>query len=667
MTIYVDINALCGGDGTAQYPFRSISEAARVAFPGDEVVVAPGIYREEVIPLRGGKDESHRITYRSAVRHAAVITGAEPLKDWIPYQGTTYIARVNNSLFGDYNPYTTAIHGDWYYGKELVHTGEVFLNGRAMYETQTLKDTLSPQPRENSWEPDFTKFTWYTEQDGEDTLLYANFHGIDPRKENVEIAVRRRCFFPRENGINYITLSGFTVCCAATQWAPPTAHQDGMIGPNWAKGWIIEECDISRSRCSGISLGKYLQPHNENKWTTKCCKHGTQTERDAVCKAVLDGWTRETVGSHIVRRCNIHDCGQAGIVGHMGGAFSLIEDNHIHHINNKQDLAGAEIGAIKMHAAIDVVFCRNHIHHSTRGIWLDWQAQGSRITQCLFHHNVPPLGVRAQGLSVGEDIFVEMSHGPTLIDRNLMLSEHSCRLSTQGIALAHNLIAGSFTYVGSGTDNWTERIPSPRYTPYHVPHQTGIAGFMSILHGDARFYNNIFVQQPLREDLLQDQGDSLHEENLICGMKPYDGYPTAEAYFAQFTPDTVNEKCDRYYDHLPIYAAGNVYCNGAQPWNQEISPIILKERVSLCLKEKEDGFFLETNLYELLPCQPVQLITSQLLGEAFEPEQRFELPDGSELSLDRDYFDAPCLMELTPGPFRRPDKTFQVIQLTKIV
>ena len=43
--------------------------------------------------------------------------------------------------------------------------------------------------------------------------------------------------------------------------------------------------------------------------------------------------------------------------------FSIIEDNHIHHINNKQNLSGAEIGGIKMHAAIDVIFRRNHIHH----------------------------------------------------------------------------------------------------------------------------------------------------------------------------------------------------------------------------------------------------------------------------------------------------------------
>lgn len=47
---------------------------------------------------------------------------------------------------------------------------------------------------------------------------------------------------------------------------------------------------------------------------------------------------------------------RSGIVGHLGGVFSIIEDNHIHHINTKQDLSGDEIGGIKMHAAVDVIY-----------------------------------------------------------------------------------------------------------------------------------------------------------------------------------------------------------------------------------------------------------------------------------------------------------------------
>ena len=30
---------------------------------------------------------------------------------------------------------------------------------------------------------------------------------------------------------------------------------------------------------------------------------------------------------------------------------------------------------------------RNHIHHCTRGMWLDWQAQETRVTCNLMHDN----------------------------------------------------------------------------------------------------------------------------------------------------------------------------------------------------------------------------------------------------------------------------------------
>ena len=46
MKIYVNINACKDGNGTKESPFRYINDAAQVAKPGDEVVVAPGIYRE---------------------------------------------------------------------------------------------------------------------------------------------------------------------------------------------------------------------------------------------------------------------------------------------------------------------------------------------------------------------------------------------------------------------------------------------------------------------------------------------------------------------------------------------------------------------------------------------------------------------------------------------
>ena len=75
MVIYVDANAFREGNGTKERPFRYINDAAQIARPGDEVLVAPGVYREYVNPANAGTQDA-RITYRSTEPLGAVITGA---------------------------------------------------------------------------------------------------------------------------------------------------------------------------------------------------------------------------------------------------------------------------------------------------------------------------------------------------------------------------------------------------------------------------------------------------------------------------------------------------------------------------------------------------------------------------------------------------------------
>ncbi len=663
MRIYVNEKAARSGDGSREYPFQRIQEAALAAQPGDEVIVAPGIYREYVDPANPGRPEA-RICYRSEQKGGAVITGAEVIKGWEPYQGHTWVVRIPNGLFGAYNPYTTLVSGDWYIATYIAHTGEVYLNGKSMYEAVTLDKVLKPEIYKKSWDPAFTLHTWYTEQDeaADQTVIYANFQGADPNEELVEINVRRHCFYPSREGVGYITLSGFAVKQAATQWAPPTAYQEGMVGPHWSKGWIIEDCEISDSKCSGISLGKYLQPNNDNKWLRHKLKNGTQTERDCILQAQREGWTKENIGSHIVRRCEIHDCGQTGIVGHLGGVFSLIEDNHIHHINNKQNLAGAEIGGIKMHAAIDVIIRRNHFHHCTRGLWLDWQAQGTRVTQNLFHDNTLPFDENASPENldgVGEDIFIEVSHGPTLVDHNILLSDYAMKLPTQGVAVVHNLIAGSFTAVGRGVDNGTEHYASPRYTPYHVPHRTEVEGFMTILHGDMRFYNNIFIQKPIRPGMKQVHeamlGNPWSEGDLIAGTLAYEDYPSWEEYLAGFEGYCgmgSSGKRDIYYKKLPVWAAGNVYFNGAVPTSREKDALVDREHeIFIGLEEENGQWRLKTNVYDFLRQTKCVMISTETLGMAFEPEEKFENPDGTPIVFRQDYFGGPHRPYPLAGPF----------------
>lgn len=313
-----------------------------------------------------------------------------------------------------------------------------------------------------------------------------------------------------------------------------------------------------------------------------------------------------------------------------------------------------------MHAAIDVTIRHNHIYNCTRGLWLDWQAQGTRVTRNLFFNNCLPKDAnltKDNAMGMGEDIFVEVSHGPTLIDHNILLSDCAMKLATQGVAVVHNLIAGSFTAVGRGVNNGTLTKAAPRYTPYHVPHRTEIAGFMTILHGDMRFYNNIFIQKQIRP-ALQKMTDAMADSewtdgNLIVGTVPYEGYPSSEEYAEQFEGycGMGSAPSDRYYNPLPVWAEGNVYFNGAKPMSKEDAVVDDGHQITVSLEEEGGSYFLKTNLYEYMPKIENRVITTDVLGIAFEPEQKFENPDGTPIVMDKDYFEKPWGANAGAGPF----------------
>ncbi len=655
MIIYVNAAAGFDGNGSKERPYRRIGDAANVAKPGDEVLVSPGVYREYVNPKHAGTEDC-RVVYRSEVPRGAVITGAEVAKGWEKRDDGVWTLRVDNGVFGAYNPYTTYVYGDWYFAGKTRHTGCVFLNDRMLYEAGSLEECREGAVYPCSWVPEESVYKWYTEQDGNTTVFYANFQDMDPNAENVEITVRRECFMPDQTGVGYITVSGFVICKAATTWAPPAAYQDGMIGPHWSKGWIIEDCEIYGSKCAGISLGKYYDPDNDHYFTTRHVKSPTQMERDAVCRGQYHGWTKANVGSHVIRRNNIHHCEQGGIIGRMGAVFSVIEDNEIHHINNMMELGGAEISGIKLHAAIDVVMRRNHIHHCTMGIWTDWEAQGTRITQNILHDNQKPAFAKPlEGGMMSQDIFVEVGHGPTLIDNNILLSEASLRMATQGVALVHNLICGSFTSVGGGTGT--------RYTPYHMPHCTEVMGFMTILHGDDRFYNNIFVQKWPSSDvtvLSDSEKGKTFSENREVGTHVMDEYPTYETWIAQFdmdndTPNMVG-LAPAHDGKLPVWVDGNVYLMGAKNCRHEKH--FLKDEGAVHIEL--DGNHLRTDLYDHIGDFCASMISSDTLGRAFEPEERYENPDGTDIVFDRDFLGEHRGLNVLPGPFASKQSDIRV-------
>jgi hypothetical protein len=435
---------------------------------------------------------------------------------------------------------------------------------------------------------------WFAQVDEKNTTIWAQFKGVNPNEQTVEINVRQTVFYPEQTNMNYITLRGFALRHAATQWAPPTSEQVGLVGTNWSKGWIIENNDVSHSVCSGIALGKHGDEFDNTSADT------AEGYVKTIERAHARGWNKDTIGSHIVRNNHISHCEQTGIVGSMGCSFSTVTGNVIHDIHVRRLFTGAEMAGIKFHGAIDVEIRNNHIYRTCLGLWLDWMAQGARVSQNLFHDNL------------GQDIFVEVDHGPFVIDNNLLLSGTSLLSVSQGGAYIHNLFAGAIN-------------PYPydaRLTPFHKAHSTELAGMHDNPSGDDRYYNNVFIE---RADL---------------GL-----YNKAK---------------------MPVFMDGNVFLKGAKPSKHEKDPLVQRKvDPGMRLIEKEDGCYLEITLDKAWASERARKpADTARLGIASIPNLPYENRDGSPLNIDTDYLSAK-ISEANPfpGPFAVAEGGAQVIKV----
>jgi len=582
--------------GTSESAFLTIQAAANIAQPGDVITVHKGVYRERVNPPRGGTSDDKRIVYQAAEEERVIIKGSEIMKGWKKIKNDIWTVSLPNSFFGDFNPYQDTIFGDWFISNGRTHhTGAVYLNGHWLSEAVNKAEVFNHA----SGNP-----LWFGAVDDANTTLWAQFKGVNPNTQEVEINVRRTVFYPEKTGVNYITVKGFSLTHAATPWAPPTAEQIALIGTHWSKGWIIENNEISYSVCSGISLGKYGDEFDNTSANTAAGYVAT------IERALKNGWKKKNIGSHTVRNNNVHHCEQAGIVGSLGGIFSTITGNEVHDIHVRRLFSGMEMSGIKIHAPIDMLISNNYVYHCWRGLWLDWMAQGTRVTANLFHDN-----------ETANDLFIEVSHGPFLIDNNLFLSPNSIFDISQGGAYVHNLIAGRIM----PQDN-------SRIVPYHEAHSTKIIELKGISLGDERYYNNIFVSP--EGNLLFPERVQLNKDANYFGL----------SYFDSIT--------------LPLQLSGNVFLKEAKPCEQEQNPIVETNfNPNIHLTQKKDGVYLGMLVDIVWLNKQRQLVTTDVLGRAENPKLPFVNPDDTPYILDTDYSgmkrdtDNPA-----PGPFEFPDK-----------
>ena len=584
---HVSVKGDDGNEGTQSKPLKTISAAAVKARGGDEIIVHEGVYRERIDPPRGGTSDTKRIIYRAAMGDKVSIKGSEVVKGWKKVDNDTWKVVLPNSFFGDFNPYKDKISGDWYNSRGRVnHTGAVYVNGHWLTEAGAAADVLKPAGKNP---------LWFGQVDKENTTIHAQFKGLDPNKDGIEINARQAVFYPKKPRTNYITVRGFTLEHAATPWAPPTAEQIGLIGVHWSKGWIIENNTVRYSTCSGIALGKY-----GDDWDNRA--QSAKGYVGTIKRALANGWSKENIGHHIVRNNHVSHCEQAGIVGSMGPVFCTVTGNTIHDIHVRNLFSGAEMAGIKFHGAIDTTIARNHIYRcgGSGGIWLDWMAQGTRVSCNLLHDNFT------------HDIFVEVNHGPFLIDNNICLSKLSLRDWSEGGAYVHNLMVGKFSQHNGGG----------RSTPYLKAHSTELGGLFKNKGGDNRFYNNVFASG--------------------ANLAVYDK------------------------GNQPVFMAGNVYVKGAKPSRYEKAPLNKPDfDPAPEIVKKEDGYYLSISLDPgWRDEQKRNTITTKLLGKAIVPNLPFVQPDDSPYRIDTDYFGNKRQAENPhPGPFTALKKGKQTIKV----
>ena len=267
------------------------------------------------------------------------IKGSELVTNWQSVSNQVWKVMPPNSFFGMFNPYTNVIHGDWFWHQKdrADHTGSVYLNGEWLVEATRLDELFAPRATAaNQTNKSFPAPLWFAQVDDKSTTIFAQFPGVNPNEQTVEINVRQTVFFPEKTNINHLTVRGFVLRDAATPWAPPTAKQVGLIGTHWSKGWIIESNIISHSVCAGVALGKY-----GDGWDNVAAT--AEAYVNTVKRALTNGWSHENIGHHIVRGNTISHCEQGGVVGSLGAVFSTIENNCIHDIHVRRLFGGAEM------------------------------------------------------------------------------------------------------------------------------------------------------------------------------------------------------------------------------------------------------------------------------------------------------------------------------------
>ncbi len=373
--------------GKADY--RTINEAANVAYPGDTIVVHEGIYRETVVFPRGGNNKSSRITLKAAEDEKVIITGSDVVKsnEWTPDSGWVYTLVKDNTYFGDFNPFAEKWMSKGSRYSDYFSCGCVYINGNVLSQVFKKADVYT------------TSNSWFAEVSGDKTIISVNFAGLNPTETNnsTEINVRKQCVTAAWNQ-GYITIDSLTVmhgCGPKTIdfWQSVAKPMCGAIATNGGYFWIIENCEAYQNRGVAIDYG-----------------NGSHMQE------IKNGGEPKLYGHHIIRDCNVHDNGTNGMMAYRG-AYTEIYGCTLSN-NNTLNTGLLSEAYIKDVSSGFGIYIHNNYFFSDQDwavypIWLDSECDGSRVSRNIIYCKGD-----GHGFTYTDS---EVNHGWLLWDNNIFV------------------------------------------------------------------------------------------------------------------------------------------------------------------------------------------------------------------------------------------------------
>ena len=320
------------------------------------------------------------------------------------------------------------------------------------------------------------------------------------------------------------------------------------------------------------------------------------------------------IGHHIIRNNIFRRCGQAAIVGAGNNAGTYIFGNYIGETSYRYEFQGSEPAAIKFHNGVDLIIENNYIASSNRvmGLWIDFGNQNIRVTRNFF----------------GELIFLEMNHGPILIDNNILVGNYTNRGSGATTMANNLLIINKFDYEQDPYRrtrllmiNELTYIHDPfRTAGYYMPHTRNTVNRELCFIRDERWYNNIIVNKGL-DSLRAIQPDPSY---LVASSTS----PVTTFMHLGVDPLTTNYGCAADY---------NLYLNGAKPHDRfDRNSTVSSFNPEFSVRDQDGNVTVTLMMNEEALTMKGPLITTDYLG-VYEPMKlRMENNDGSPIILDMD-------------------------------